>query len=77
MVVGKFCSSVRIKEGKDIGLGFKFEKKNFCMPGYARRDDEVCMCLSVCLSVCVCVCACVCVWAGGCVCVWGGGGVRK
>jgi hypothetical protein len=49
MVVGKFCSSVRIKEGKDIGLGFKFEKKNFCMPGYARRNDEVRA------FVCVCV----------------------
>ena len=40
MVIAKLSSSVRIKDGKDLGLGFKFEKKNFCMPGYARRDSE-------------------------------------
>jgi hypothetical protein len=40
MVVAKLSGSVRIKDGKDLGLGFKFEKKNFCMPGYARRDRD-------------------------------------
>ena len=40
MTIAKLSSSVRINEGKDLGLGFKFEKKNFCMPGYARRDAD-------------------------------------
>ena len=37
LVMSRITSSLRMKGGDDVGLNIKFDKKNFCMPGYARK----------------------------------------
>jgi hypothetical protein len=39
-ILSKMTSSVRVRGGMDIGLNIKFDKKGFCMVGYARKDVE-------------------------------------
>eukprot|EP00960_Hanusia_phi_P053800 762462-Hanusia_phi.AAC.3 len=38
LVMSRITSSLRMKGGDDVGLNIKFDKKNFCMPGYARKQ---------------------------------------
>jgi len=43
--LSKICSSVKVScvpeiESADLGLGLKFEKRNLCVPGFARRNAE-------------------------------------
>ena len=43
--LSRICSSLKVSclpeiESADLGLGLKFEKRNLCVPGFARRNAE-------------------------------------